>query len=62
MRWKAAVVRTGATQQRNGFLFFPKRIGNDIRWLERASWVVRAESWYDGTSGGFRWESVRWIT
>jgi len=37
MRWKTP--SNSATRTRNKFLWFPKKIESDVRWLERAKWV-----------------------
>ena len=47
MRWRREEVHppqaAGKTESRGGFLFLPKRIGEEWRWLEWAEWEVRAE-------------------
>ena len=41
-------------RKRKKFLFFPKTIDNEKRWLEVAEWE---EYWHNNTS----WEYMRWI-
>lgn len=43
----------GTIRIRSGFLFFPKRIGKETRWLELAVW---AEEWMCDDE----WEPVWW--
>lgn len=39
------------------FLWFPKRIGNEERWLEKASWVEKYIFHWDGND----WFAVDWL-
>ena len=39
MRKKVEQPKQGDTRTKKGFLFFPKTLGNEKRWLEFASWV-----------------------
>jgi len=43
----------GTTRKRTKFLWWPKRIWNETRWMERASW---REEWY-----GENWYGEEWI-
>lgn len=43
----------GERRVRRAFLWWPRTIGNETRWLERAAWV---EEW-DREDG---WEAIRW--
>ena len=47
MRWTKP--KTGTTRKRSGFLFFPRGINRNVRWLERAVWEQRygIMSWHD---------------
>lgn len=56
----------GDVRTKSRFLWFPKRIGNEMRWLERATWTEEA---YLGTAfaGGraipnaiLRWKPIWW--
>lgn len=52
--------REGARRTKEGFLFFPKWIGDEMRWLENAKWEEQAE--YHAFSIQFSdWESIRWL-
>lgn len=51
MRWKAPNKHDTRTKTR--FLIFPKKLGNEWRWLEVASWV-------EEYSAGFWW-GERWV-
>lgn len=46
------------TRIKKGFLFFPKEINNEMRWLEWAKWE---EEYKDGWDMGGYWSAVRWI-
>lgn len=46
--------KAGDYKIRKGFLFFPKRIGDQIRWLEFAEWKREFMSW------GF-WNDTQWL-
>ena len=43
------------------FLFFPKIIDRQIRWLERATW--KEIYWFriDTLMIGFGWEALKWV-
>lgn len=43
---------------RTGFLWFPKTLEFQTRWLEVASWEEEYNWVYDG---GFYWEPLRWV-
>ena len=45
----------GTTRIRSGFLFLPKRIYGELRWLEFAKWEERLDSDFD-------WLRIRWIS
>lgn len=47
----------------NKFLFFPKRIGNEVRWLEKSSIKQKLHYVFDVTSGSIWWEwrDVEWV-
>jgi hypothetical protein len=60
MRWVKP--EYGDTRDREGFLFLPKRIGLETRWLEKASW--EEEYYKNYTECGYRygtWEPTRWL-
>jgi hypothetical protein len=69
MRWKAGPVKpirkVGDTRFKTGFLFFPKCLNGEWRWLESTIWI---QEMYLGTAGGpegpsygvLRWQSTDW--
>lgn len=57
MRWTKRDVKIGDYRIRSGFLFLPKRIGEEYRWLEVAVWKERREE----SKGGGYWRSCRWL-
>ena len=50
---------------RNGFLFIPRIIDNEFRWLQRASWEERYQCvegfGYKCWSGYECWVPVKWL-
>lgn len=62
MRWKKEQYDFLDTRIKEHFLFLPKRIGNEYRWLERAKYEERYE--YVSDSSGFsplKWVGKEWI-
>ena len=53
MRWCDPVI--GGERVRTAFLLLPKRIGDETRWLETATWV---EEWM---GPGHWWVGRRWV-
>jgi len=56
MRWLSKEYQDGAGQwykTKKQFLFIPKKIGGEWRWLEKAEWVCRKT--------GMKWYNVEWI-
>ena len=49
----------GATRKRQGFLFLPKIIDDEFRWLEYAWWLDEMKSGL--MEDGSRWEAERWL-
>jgi hypothetical protein len=49
-------------RERTGFLWWPKRINGETRWLERAQWTQRYQQYYGayGDSRYQRWEDYYW--
>ena len=45
------------TRTRHGFLWLPKKIGNELRWLETAYWeeMYIDVCWYN------YWEATKWL-
>lgn len=65
MRWKKKMKPKyveGHKRTVTRFLWIPKTIGHETRWLETASWV---EKFVDATyisDGTAYWSEVRWIS
>ncbi len=53
MKWKEKQYKTDDVRRRQGFLFLPKRVHDDVRWLEQATWDER----YYGAG----WHISKWI-
>lgn len=59
MRWDVSKPGHNSGRIKSGFLFFPKKINNEWRWLERAKWqqiyhrdssdpcLTRTNYWYN---------------
>ena len=59
MRWKSERPSQGDIKfKRNRFLWFPKKIGNEVRWLEKASW---SDQYHYNWSEGY-WISEKWLS
>lgn len=58
MRWQKQNNEEHQTRVRTKFLFLPKLIGNEYRWLERASWLQH-QLWSAYT--GWYWVDDEWI-
>ena len=41
-----------------GFLFFPKTINGETRWLEYANWMQHFTYHYQN---GFSWDDIAWV-
>ena len=60
MRWRKAPTKIKpATRIKKRFLWWPKKIGEETRWLEIAEWK---EQWieYDYCKSGY-YEAIGWI-
>ncbi len=51
------------TEQVSGFLWFPKTINGELRWLTYNTWERLRSVTYDGKTGSYivSWVNVRWI-
>jgi len=58
MRWTHKFYETGDRRLKEKFLFFPKRIGEDVRWLEFAVW----EDVYEGGRDDCYWRPNKWLS
>ena len=64
MRWKIIDNRKQGQQQIiSKYLFIPKRIGDEYRWLERASIKQTLYRMFDVTSGAewWEWRDTEWV-
>lgn len=60
MRWqvKDKTIEKGKIETVKKFLWFPKRIGDEVRWLEVASWERIYRVSLD--RGGY-WDNRKWV-
>jgi hypothetical protein len=56
MRWKISYPKHGDKRPRSRFLWFPKTIKGERRWLEYATWE---DVFVCGSIGGY-WFSAEW--
>ena len=63
MRYKRPKYIIGAKRTKSKFLWFPKWIKGDYRWLENATWEDEYYDVYyhDGPFCGGMWIARRWI-
>lgn len=61
MRWKKEQYDFLDTRIKEHFLFLPKRIGNEYRWLEKGKYKQCYEEWWDGICCYTRWIDKEWI-
>ena len=58
MRWKAKRQwQDGDKRIRTKFLLFPKKIGDEVRWLETASWI---ETYHDSYMNHEDMDFMKW--
>lgn len=63
MRWKLTSARKGDERTVTRFLWLPKKIGREIRWLEKATWVERYVSFGQDDVAGvdvLGWLEMHW--
>lgn len=56
--------KDGTKRERGGYLWFPKRIGNETRWLEAAAWEEEVMHWVSALTKKdlyWTWETTRWL-
>lgn len=59
MRWnKKPYSKHGDVRIKTGFLFFPKSINNEVRFLEYATWEELYLTWETSPS---EWVATKWI-
>jgi hypothetical protein len=59
MKIKFKVYRELDTRFKKGFLFFPKTINDELRWLEVAVWKQMYSTCKSPTS--LSWEDLQWV-
>ena len=63
MRWRVNDPKddpkVGTIRIDSGFLFFPKSINNEVRWLEFATWEEKCVVTY--SSSGVVWDDYQWL-
>jgi len=59
MRWTHKFYDNGDFRTKSGFLVFPLRIGEDVRWLERATWK---EEYVSNWGVDTYWCAIEWIS
>lgn len=60
MRWQSGQPKyRGQKRKLSRFLIFPKRIGDEWRWLERATFMQRVEETV--LSRSLYWEDYAWV-
>ena len=55
MRWISKLDKIGDRRIKQSYLFFPKRIDDNVRWLEWATWEDRYYGWRAG------WAPIKWL-
>ena len=69
MKWKTRDIEeyrrnlNGTTRQKTAFLWFPKEISHDVRWLEVATWEEEYYTWRGTLSYVLygEWVATRWV-
>lgn len=63
MRWFKKQYQGSDQRLRQTFLFWPRTIGNETRWLEWAQWVQVAKAYRNPSDGTTRllWIDREWI-
>ena len=73
MRWNdKPSIEVGDRRERNRFLWFPKSISGETRWLEHGQWIEEyyCRVTYEGPPGGApsltertitKWREVSWV-
>lgn len=64
MRWKRLRPADGTTRERRAFLWRPKTIGGETRWLETAQWEEKCyvfDSRLTGKYDHHSWKTIRWL-
>jgi|APSaa5957512622_1039677.scaffolds.fasta_scaffold23328_5 hypothetical protein len=51
----------GAKRTREGFLWLPRRIGDETRWMEPARWEQEVGKLYKGECWYLGWVDTRWL-
>lgn len=62
--------KEGDTMNKTAFLWLPKKIGNEFRWLERATWQLKYMSQapllpigqgYSPSQRVYGWVAIKWV-
>lgn len=59
MRWQHP--NADEERTRTAFLWFPKRIGDESRWLERATWIEVWQTYRALALLPPEWVAIRWV-
>jgi len=56
-------IKDGTERILERFLWFPKRINEECRWLEKAKWVESSQRMWDITCGHewIEWRVIKWL-
>ena len=56
-------IQDGTERIRQKFLWFPKRIDSECRWLEKAEWLESSQRMWDVTCGHewTEWIGIKWL-
>lgn len=60
MKWYKEHPSPGHIRKRTRFLFFPKNIEGEIRWLEKATWVEKYYTYQGMTGVHGGWQAMFW--
>ncbi|AKQ08462.1 hypothetical protein PQE66_gp147 [Bacillus phage PBC2] len=64
MRWESGKPRyVGQKRTTKEFLWFPRKINHEWRWLETASIVQEVDYWYTNQFGEKKlyWKDLKWV-
>lgn len=60
MRFKRPVPKDGEERVVTKFLWLPKNLNQEMRWLEKAKWRQRAFHFTNGYGYFYEWRDVSW--
>ncbi|UGO46237.1 hypothetical protein PQE74_gp154 [Bacillus phage vB_BanS_Chewbecca] len=62
MRWKSNKPQHyGQHRHKTKFLLFPKKLGDEWRWLEEVTFLQRVDVMYNLGDRILYWQDVKWI-